>query len=132
MLHFSPWTNHRILVTGPVSQPFYQTPEKCPQLQEWKISDPHCNHPRPKTSRSCKVVNVNGTRSKRGMESTVSRTESQEGRHDAPLSTTPSVNTSIILSKTSRGHFIYTPAQLHENLSKLISFFPSLNFIMVL
>ena len=49
------------------------------------------------------------------MESTVSGTDKQEGRHDTQPLATSSAKTDTNLIETSRGSFIYTPAQLHEN-----------------
>ena len=48
------------------------------------------------------------------MESTVSGTDTQEGRHDTQPSTTSQAKIDTNLIETSRRPFIYTPAQLHE------------------
>ena len=116
MLHFSLWTNHRILDTGSLSQYFYQIFEDHHQYNKSDTSQIHTVTVQDRPSRSDKVANVNGTRSERRMESTVSGTDTQEGRHDTQTSTTSSAKTDTNLIETSRGSFIYTPAQLHETL----------------
>ena len=115
MLHFSLWTTHRISDTGSVSQYFYQTFEKHHQYDESDKSQIHSVIVQDWPSRSDKVVNVNGTRSEKRMESIVSGTDTQEGRHDTQRSATSLAKTDTNLIETSRVSFIYTPAQLHEN-----------------
>ena len=61
------------------------------------------------------MANVNETRSRRRMQSIVSGTDMQEGRHDTQPSTTLQAKIDTNLLETSRRPFIYTPAHLHEN-----------------
>ena len=59
------------------------------------------------------------------MESTVSGTDPQEGHHDTQPLTTSSAKIDTNLIETSRGSFIYTPAQLHE-ITLAVLVFPKL------
>ena len=118
MLYFSLWTTHRISDIESVSQYFCQTFEKHHQYDESDKSQIHSVIIQNRSSWSDKVVNVNGTQSERRMESTVSRTDLQEGCHDIQPSATLSAKTDTDLIKTSRGSFIYTPTKLHEILNK--------------
>ena len=99
-----------------------------PKLQEWWFSAPHSNRLRSTTTkhqggkRKCKRKRKgnkrNKTWSKRRMESTVSGTDNQEGRHVSQPSMLSKAKLDINLIRTSPQPVTYTTAQLHENFKK--------------
>ena len=111
------WTTHQILDIGSVSK-YFKNYHQCDKSDNSQI---HTVTVQDQPSRSIKVTNPTRTRSKRRMETTVSGTDNQDGRHVTQLSTPSPAKTIINLTRTSLWPIIYTPAQLHETISSALA-----------
>ena len=118
---FSLWTSHWILDIESVSETSYRNFKYYHQYCKSGDSQIHTVLVQDQQLRSFKVANANASTSngtkhdpKRRMESAVSGTDSQEGRHVDQPATSAQVKLDVNLARTSPQPIIYTTAQLHE------------------